>query len=370
MALPLSLTQPLRKGVLLVGGGWRGFFTPYNAAYANSNGSNAGVVPLDLQVSGPFNESNPPTNFTDLGWINKFKLTPQSKIGSIRSGYRGAVRAQYRGQVGETVEFSFRESTRLAWKIATGTEIFNLMDNSGAVASTVGPLSSSGSLAVAIGTSGYVASATIPGYTSPVPALFMPSGSTSGVFAVGNYIVCDQDYTAGTYGKVGAAGIDVLSATQVTDVDFIRKTSDFIARVVGIVTGVSGQDVLVLNGPFVGGGNNAAGAGIYGPQAGSKVQKIKGFAAREGGTYLVEWSGLFCMDTMDGSQIAIYYPHLSPNQFKDIASYQIENIGTTDLTGYELDTVMEALAYDDPLDGETVVRYAAYYPSPGHPIQA
>lgn len=369
MALPLSLTQPLRKGSLLVGGGWRGFFSPYNAALANSAGNNAGVVPLDLQVSGPFDESNPPTNFVDLGWINKFKLSPQSKIGSIRSGYRGAVRAQYRGQVGETVEFTFRESTRLAWKIATGSEIFNLMSNPGATASTVGPLSSSGSLAVAIGTSGYVANAIIPGYTSPVPALFMTSGA-SGSFAIGDYIVADQDYTPGTYGKVGAAGIDVLSATQVTDVDFIRKTSDFVARIVGIVTGVAGQDVFVLNAPFVGGGNNALGAGVYGPPVGSKVQKIKGFAAREGGTFLTEWSGLFCMDTMDGSQIAVYYPHLAPNQFKDIAAYQIENAGTTDLTGYELDAVMEALAYDDPLDGETVVRYAAYYPSPGHPIQA
>ncbi len=76
------------------------------------------------------------------------------------------------------------------------------------------------------------------------------------------------------------------------------------------------------------------------------------------------------MDTMDGSQIALYYPHLAPNQFKDLGSWQIENAGTTDLGGYELDCVMEALAYDDPLDGETVVRYAAYYASPGNNIQA
>jgi hypothetical protein len=75
------------------------------------------------------------------------------------------------------------------------------------------------------------------------------------------------------------------------------------------------------------------------------------------------------MDTIDGSQIAIYYPHLAPNQFKDIAAWQIENVGTTDLTGYELDTVMQSLAFDDPLDGETVVRYAAYYPAPGLDIQ-
>lgn len=371
MPLPLSLTQPFRKGVLLVGGGWRGFFTPYNAAAAAAGNSNAGVVPLDLQVQGPFNESAPPTNFVDLGWINKFKLTPQSKIGSVRSGYRGAIRAQYRGQVGETVEFSFRESTRLAWKIATGTEIFNLMNNPAAVASTLGPLSSSGATAVGIGASGYQAAYTPAGYASPVPTLFMPAGSGA-LFPAGSYIVADADYTIGAYGVVGAAGINILTATSVTDVDFIRKTSDYVNRVVAVIAGaVSGQDALVLSGPFVGGGNAAiASQATFGPVAGAKVQIVKGFAAREGGSFITEWSGLFCMDTIDGSQIAVYYPHLSPNQFKDIAAWQLENAGTTDLGGYELDTVMEALAYDDPIDGETVVRYAAYYPAPNHPLQA
>lgn len=370
MPLPLSLTQPYRKGALLVGGGWRGYFTPYNAALANSVSSNAGVVPLDLQVQGPFNESALPANYTDLGWINKFKLTPQSKIGSVRSGYRGAIRAQYRGMVGETVEFSFRESTRLAWKIATGTEIFNLMANPAAPASTLGPLSSSGATAVAIGASGYVAAGAVAGYIGS-PTLFMPAGSGAS-FPVSSYIVADADYVPGTYGIVGAAGIPIFQ-NAVTDVDFIRKTSDFVARVIAVVpaaTTGNGQDALILNGPFIGGGNAASGTVPYGPVVGAKVQLIKGWCAREGGTYITEWSGLFCMTCVDGSQIAVWYPHLSPNQFKDLAAWQLENAGTTDETGYELDTVMEALAYDDPIDGETVVRYAAYYPAPNSPFQA
>jgi hypothetical protein len=244
------------------------------------------------------------------------------------------------------------------------------MSNPNAVASTVGPLSSSGTLAVAIGASGYNAAYTPAGYTAPVPTLFMPAGSGA-LFPAGSYIVADVDYVAGQYGLVGAAGINILSATAVTDVDFIRKTSDFVNRVVAVIANaISGQDALVLSGPFVGGGNSPTGVGAYGPTATAKVQLIKGFAAREGGSFITEWSGLFCMDTIDGSQIAIWYPHLSPNQFKDIAAWQLENAGTTDLTGYELDTVMEALAYDDPLDGETVVRYASYYPAPQLPIQA
>jgi hypothetical protein len=367
MPLPLSLTQPYRKGALLVGGGWRGYFSTYNAALANSVSSNAGVTPLDLQVDGPFNESALPNNYFDLGWITKFKLTPQSKIGSVRSGYRGAIRAQYRGMVGETVEFSFRESTRLAWKVATGTSLFNLMANPAALPSTVGPLSSSGTLAVPIGASGYQAAYTPAGYPAPVPTLFMPAGS--GAFFSGSYIVADQDYVLSQYGVVGAAGINIFQNT-VTDVDFIRKTSDFVARVVAFIpNAIAGQDALILNGPFVGGGNAASGPVPLGPQAGSKVQAVKGWAAREGGSFITEWSGLFCMTCIDGSQIAVWYPHLSPNQFKDIAAWQLENAGTTDETGYELDCVMEALAYDDPLDGETVVRYAAFYPQPNAPFQ-
>jgi hypothetical protein len=368
--------MPFRKGNLLVGGGWRAFFAPYNAALGNtSNNTSSGVTILDLQVQGPFNEYALPGNFVDLGWITKFKITPASKIGAVRSGYRGAIRAMYRGEVGETVEFTVREATRLAWKVATGTEIFNLMNNPAAAASTVGPLSSSGSTAVPIGASGYV-----PGgltgvtYSQGVPTLCVPAGSGA-AFPAGSYIVCDQDYQLGQYGIVGAAGINIFQ-NAVTDVDFIRKTSDFVARVVCVIpNAVAGQDALVLNNRFVGGGNQASAACAasgsipYGPTAGAKVQLIKGFLAREGGSYITEWSGLFCMDTIDGSQVAIYYPHLAPNQFRDIASWQIENIGTTDLTGYELDTVLQSLAYDDPLDGETVVRYAAYYPAPNLDLQ-
>lgn len=370
MALPKSLTQPFRKGSLLVGGAWRGFFSPYNAALGDtSNNTSSGVAVLDLQVQGPFNESALPNNYIDLGWINKFKMTPGSKIGSVRSGYRGAIRAQYRGQVGETIEFTFRESTRLAWKIATGTEVFNLLSNPTAVASAVGPLSSSGSLAVPVGASGYLVNGVIGTLAAGLPTLCVPAGSGA-VFPVNTYIVADNDYQLGQYGIVGAAGINIFQ-NAVTDVDFIRKTSDFIARVAAVIPNIAaGQDGLVLGAPFVGGGNAASGAIPYGPSLTAKVQAIKGFVAREGGSFITEWSGLFCMDTIDGSQIAIYYPHLAPNQFKDIAGWTLENAGTTDLTGYELDAVMEALAYDDPLDGETVVRYAAYYPTIGNNIQA
>ena len=155
MALPKSLTQPFRQGQLVVGGGYRAYFAPFNATLGHSQTSTTlGPVILDLQVQGPFNENNPPSGYYDLGWIDGFKVTPASKIGVIRSGYRGAVRAIYRGEVGETFDFMFKEMSRMALKIASGAEIFNLLSNPAAVASSVGPLVSSGAVAVPVGISG------------------------------------------------------------------------------------------------------------------------------------------------------------------------------------------------------------------------
>lgn len=340
MALPKSLVQSFRKSNLLVGSGWRAYFAPFDIAAAGvSDDTSVGPKIIDLAVS-PFNAARiAALGLVDLGWIKDFKLAPDSKIGQIRSGYRGAVRAQYRGQVGEGFEFKFREYGRLQYKLATGTNVINLI--AGSTESTLGPLSATGGAAVAMSS-----------YSPSDPSVTVPSASG---FAVGEYIVCDVDYDPATYGFVGDAGTPVFQGA-VTDVDFIRKNSDYVAR----VTGINGNK-LMLDQPFRGGGSLASSV----PASGSKVQKIKGWVAREGGTFISEWTGVFVLDTIDQAQIAVYYPHISIAQNRDVtASYAIENIGTTDLGGYELDAAFQALAYDDPLDGETVVGYKAYYPRP------
>src|SRR6266403_2620895 len=143
MPLSKALVQPFRKNTLLIGAGWRGIFAPYNPALGSGVANTVlGPTILDLQTQGPFQTNNLPTGWTDLGWIKDFKLTPGSKIGQVRSGYRGAIRAQYRGEVGESFEFKFREMARMQWKIATGTDPFNLL--SGSTPTTAGPLSASG----------------------------------------------------------------------------------------------------------------------------------------------------------------------------------------------------------------------------------
>ena len=356
MALSKSLVQPFRKSALILGSGWRGAFAPYDIAYSfNQETSRYGPSILDLQYSGPFNTNNLPAGWTDLGWIMGFKMTPSSKIGQIQSGYRGAVRQQVRGEVNEQFDFQFKEFSRLAWKIATGTEIFNALETGSA--QTQGPLSGSGAPTFSV--SGYTAS---DGAYGGSPTLYT-TGSIVGL-NVNDRIVCDVDFVVSAYpygGFAGSNGIPIYPNNAPNDVDFIRKTSDFVSRIVQI-TG----NVLVLDQPFIGGGSSSS--SLVGPTSptipGAKVQQMIGTIAREGGTYITEWSAMFILDSQNGDQFCIYYPHVSISQFKDISTWNINNIGTTDTTGYQLDATMQALAFDDPLDGETVVGYRAWYPSP------
>jgi len=359
MPLSKGLVQPYRKSNILVGAGWRAFFAPFNIEFgAQSAVTTDGPKILDLQKDGPFSTNSPPAGWFDLGWIKDFRPAPESKIGQVRSGYRGAVRSQYRGQVGESFEFKFREMTRMAYKISTGTNIFNLLDN--ATASVLGPLSGSGAQAVPLHASGYQAAGA--GLTAGRPTVFVPAASGT-LFAVNQYIVVDIDYDISTSGLVGDTGTPVFPGA-VVDVDYIRKNSDYVSRVIEIVSNaVTGADGLVLSGVLVGGGSGETAAARTTPPNTAKVQKIKGFASREGGTFITEWSALFICDTLDQAQIAFYYPHVSAVVSRGMPEWAIENVGTTDLTGYELDCMLAALAFDDPIDGETVVAYRAFYPS-------
>lgn len=377
MALPQSLTQPLRQNLLLVGSGWRGYFAPFNTALAVSQNSTAyGPTIYDLQVLARFTEQTPPAPWTDMGLIDKFQFSPGSKIGAVKTGFRMATRARYRGEVGETCKFTFRESTHMAMKIATGNQVFNLLKTT-ASASTVGPLSSTGTAAVAVGASGYLAVSAIAGPSLGLPVLFVPAGSGS-LFPAGSYIVCDQDMSGGQMtagGYIGDAGAYAFPGA-VSDVDFIRKTSDYVACVRQVVPNIAtGQDGLVLTAPFVGGGSNPTLGGtaytlpeLNPASRGAKVQAINGYASREGGTYIKEWSAIFVKATVDGAQFLVYYPRLSPEAYPGVEEITIDGIVSEHSQGQQ--GSFTALAFDDPEDGETVVRYAAYYPAAGATIQA
>lgn len=363
--LPRSLTQPLRQGQLTVGSGWRAYFAPFNQALAVSASSTVlGPSIYDLQVFAKLLDSSfqPISTFPlfDLGYCENVKFTPGAKTGNVMTGYRGAIRAKYRAEVGEKVAFEFQETSRLSVGIASGCQVFNLLATT-APASTLGPLSASGTPAVAMGASGYSATG-FGGATAGYPTLCVPAGSGA-MFPAGSMIVCDQDYNGSSFGFVGAAGANVFQGA-VSNVDYVRMTSDFVAGVSGVFTGIiAGQDCLVLTAPFVGGGNNALGAGPLYPQAGSKVQAITGYATREGGTYIREWSAVFVLDTVDGSQFLKYYPRVAPDTSPGFASKNLQ--GATSLQTTGLQCTLDAMAFDDPFDGETVVSYTAYFPHSG-----
>lgn len=366
MALPLSLTQPLRQGQLNIGAGWRAHFAPFNQALAVTNSSTLlGPTIYDYAVSKKFLDGTPVPPWTDLGWVTKFKFTPGSKIGTIMTGYRMAARAKYRGDVAEKLSFTFEESTRWAYKIATGNAVYNILATTQTAISDA-PFAATGTPAIPMGASGYIATGLASGPTNGLPTLFVPSGSGA-LFPAGTYIVCDQDYNTSQFGFVGDAGANVFQGA-VTDVDFIRKTSDYVAMVVQVVAGAAaGQDALILNQAFIGGGNNAlSDTPNIAPSAGAKVQALVGYATRGGGTTITEWSGIFVLDTIDGSQLLRYYPRLAPDQEPGISSANVEGINS--MQKYSLEAALEAMAFDDPWDGETVVSYEAYFPRGGQQI--
>lgn len=369
MALPKSLTQPLRQGQLTVGAGWRAYFAPFNQALAvNYSSTVLGPTIYDLLVTGKFIDStSPPAGWFDLGYVSNFKFTPQSKTGNVVAGYRGAIRAKYRAECGEKMSFQFEEMTHTALSIATGTQVFNLI-RSTATASTTGPLSSSGTPAIPMGASGYIPTGLGSGPTTGLPTLFVPAGSGA-LFAAGTYIVADQDYNGTSFGFVGDAGANVFQGA-VSSVDFIRMTSDYVACVQTVVANAAtGQDALILTGKFCGGGNQAT-LGTTpntAPTTGAKVQAISGFSSREGGTFIKEWSAVFTMDTIDASQVMFYYPRIAPDSFGGLDATALQN--ATAMQKYVLNASFDALAFDDPFDGETVVAYRAYYPHPNQNIQ-
>lgn len=359
MSLPLSLTQPFRQGQLTVGAGWRAYFAPFNQALAVANTSSGlGPTIYDLLATAKFIDTaaGVPAGWFDLGYIDKVKFTPGSKIGSVMSGYRNAVRAKYRADVSEKVSFAFKEMGHMQLKIATGEGVFNLLATTNP-AQTAGPLSNTATPAIAM--TSYSASGSVSGYLGQ-PALLVASASG---FVAGNYIVCDQDYNGTSFGLVGDAGANVFQGA-VSSVDFIRMTSDYVATIKAVV-----GNNLVLTKPFVGGGNNPLGTGTTFPQAGAKVQVISGFATRGGGTTITEWSAILVLDTVDASQLLFYYPRLAPDVFNGITATNVPN--TNSLQTNDLDASFESMAYDDPLDGETVIRYSAYFPhtSPSIDIQ-
>jgi hypothetical protein len=329
MPISKSLVQPFRKPMLMVGSGFRGFFAPY------VQGASPAPTLYDPARQGRFDTNAPPAGWFDLGWIDQLKRSPAGRIGQIRSGYRGAVRAQYRGEIGSSVEFEFREWGKLQMALATGTTHFNILK--AAAGSAQQPLGGTPTSAVALGS----------GSTATSIVLTTGGGAQ---FQAGQFIAVDVDYI-GQSGYVGT-GIQAsfVPTGTVTDADFIRR----VTFNVGVIKTIN-ADTLTLEQALLGGA----------PASGAKVQAVTGFASREGSSFIPAWSALFVVDTFDGAQLYYYYPQLSVAGDREEGTYNIDNAGSADLKGTALRAEFNALAYEDPVDGETVVCYRGFFPAPG-----
>jgi hypothetical protein len=329
MPISKSLVQPFRKPMVLVGSGFRGFFAPF------VQGASPAPTVFDPARQGRFDTNAPPSGWVDLGWIDQFRRSPAGRIGQIRSGYRGAVRAQYRGEIGSSVEFEFREWGKLQMALATGTTHFNILKADAGTAQQ--PLGGTPVAAVALGT----------GSTASSIVLSTGGGAS---FSAGGFLAVDVDYT-GQSGYVGT-GIQAsfVPAGTVSDVDFIRR----VTFNVGVIKQIAG-DTLTLEQPLLGGV----------PAAGAKAQAVTGLASREGSSFIPAWSALFVVDTADGAQLYYYYPQLSVASEREDATFDVENAGTAQIRGHALRAEFNALAFEDPVDGETVVCYRGFFPAPG-----
>lgn len=329
MPVSKSLVQPFRKPMILIGSGFRGFFAPF------VQGASPAPTLFDPARQGRFDTNAPPTGWVDMGWIDEFKRSPAGRIGQIRSGYRGAVRAQYRGEIGSSVEFEFREWGKLQMALATGTTHFNILK--AAAGTPQQPLGGTPAAAVALGSG------------STATSIVLNSGGGA-QFAVGDFIAVDVDYT-GQAGYIGS-GIQAtfVAAGTVSDVDYVRR----VTFNVGVVKTISG-DTLTLEQALLGGA----------PVASAKAQVVEGFASREGSSFIQAWSAVFVVDTSDGAQLYYYYPQLSVGSEREDATFDVENAGAADVRGHALRAEFNALAFEDPVDGETVVCYRGFFPAAG-----
>jgi hypothetical protein len=329
MPISKSLVQPFRKPMVLVGSGFRGFFAPF------VQGATPAPTIFDPARQGRFDTHAPPSGWFDLGWIEQLRRSPSGRIGQIRSGYRGAIRAQYRGEVGSGIEFEFREWGKLQMALASGTTHFNILKAASGAAQQ--PLGGSPTAPVALGSG------------STATSLVLATGGGA-QFQAGQFVAVDVDYT-GQSGYVGSGlQASFVPAGSVSDADFIRRVTFNVGLIEQIAT-----DTLTLNQPLLGGV----------PPSSAKVQAVTGFASREGSSFLPSWSAIFVVDTIDGAQLYYYYPQLSISGEREEGSFEVENAGAATVRGHSLHAEFNALAFDDPVDGETVVCYRGFFPAPG-----
>ena len=167
-------------------------------------------------------------------------------------------------------------------------------------------------------------------------------------FTPGSIIAVDVDYAAQT-GFVGTPVSGAYVRQSLTDVDYIRRVTFNVALVSGVNTAG-----LILAEPLPGGA----------PAPGAKLQVVTGFVDREGGSFYQEWSALFVMEGSQGERMFFYYPRLQTLCGAEEAAVPVDSKNKGGQIRVLLKGQYLALPVTDPLDGERVLCYRSFLPSP------
>ncbi|HEY0794601.1 MAG TPA: hypothetical protein VGD64_02360 [Acidisarcina sp.] len=303
----------------------RAYFAPVNRTLGQP-------AIFDAAANGQFNLAAPPAPWIDLGWIENFSRKSTSTFGAVNAGSPATAQVQVREQLSATVSFHFLTWQKLTMALSTGSQHMNLLFE----ASAATPNGSGGAAATA--------AVVTAGSTSTFVAL---AAIDAARFTAGQMVAVDADYAAQIgYVGAGVSGAYVRSAALVgSSPDYLRRITFNVARV-----SQSSASGLTLAQPLI------AGA----PAPSMKVQAIAGFVDREGGTFFQEWSALFVMPGEQGDRILYYYPRLQSIANAEEAPAQL----SASLERLALSGSFRALPVTDANDGETVLCFRSYLPSP------
>jgi hypothetical protein len=300
----------------------RAYFAPVDRA--------AGVPTVfDSAQMGAFALCAPPAPWADLGWCSKFVRKSETKVGTLTTGAPAVVQSQMRTQVAATVQLEFESWGKLQLALAAGSQQMNLLQTA---------------IGAAANGSGGLAATAVP-LVAGSTATTLSVGAAAAQFQVGELVAVDEDYVeqVGFVGSGVSAGYVSSPASVGNDINYIRRVTLNVGRVVGIAGGV-----LQLGGALLAGS----------PPSGMQVSPLVGFVDREGGGFFQEWSGLFVMDGEEGDRVIYHYPRLQAMQ----GSAEMVEALAGRLEKVKLAGAFRALPVTDANDGATVLCFRSYLP--------
>lgn len=301
-------------------------------AYAAPINRSSGVIAaFDPASQGQFDLDAPPTPWIDLGWVENFRRTAETRYDALRTGPAANIALQYRTQPEARVEFDLLSWGKLQLALSGGTQQMNVLAEQPGL-----PPQPSGGMALPAS----------PVQSGSTYTQVMLTSDQLADYNIGDIVAVDIDYNGETgYLGSGAPGAYLSSPLNgQTYIDYIRRVSLNVSRVCAITS-----SYLQLAEPL-----------IALPIMGMGVQKVVAFLDREGSGFFQEWSGLFVVAPDSGGRASFYYPRLQPAA----GASETRQEFAAPLFSSQLHVALRALPTTDSNDNETVLCYRSYLPAP------